>query len=825
MSARLYGMVVVCALLVAVYTMSHSSKFHVVDEVSLFSITESVALRGEVDTNTIAWSQWVNSPGEVLGAFGSDGEVYSKKGPAPAILAVPWYLFLRTLAQLDITVGLLQGTLLWNGVVTALTALVLWWFARTLGYRERTGAGLVLLFGLGTIAWPYANQFFGEPLSALALFGCFAALVRWLRTRGRVMWAAVAGIAAGVAVTTVTAHTLLIAVMALYAFGLPLWLAQRSRQSVAQPAAVQPAGGLVLPRGWFSGVVAFAAPLLLANLLLLLYNYMRFGNPFETGYHFDSGEGFSTPIWEGLWGLLVSPYRGVFWFTPLFFASVAAWFVFRRRHRHEAIMSGAVSLVLILLYSMWWMWWAGFAWGPRFLVPLAPFWVLWLAPWMEQVDGALQAWRPKRGWRTLTAHLGRGGWLLLVLTPISFIVQVAAVVVNFVNFEIRLRDLYPTDWENPLAFGPPAQSILALGDSPVVGQFRLMRSNFVANTDLAWLWSDGNVQLLLFAIGGAVLLTLTAAFVQWWLAEGRATERISAERWLPSTPVRSLLPILPLLLIVVWLGEVAHNPHYGDPERGYRAIIRDICASADGDDAIVTVAPFAYQIPMNWLGGECKEPIPMFGLAPSSMEYEEAGRMMRDVLARYNRVWLVTGGLPPNDPENTVEQWLASEAYKANDTWYEDFRLVDYGTATLLQHAPETPLNATLVGAGTSQITLIAARVPSLSLPGRVLPVDVRYQLQDQNDQDLRWFVQLLRPEGNPAAMLDTGPEDGYLPFSQLPANEELIERAGLLLPDNLPPGRYEVIAGLYNPALEGAPRLRTPDGSDFVRLGMVEVR
>jgi hypothetical protein len=83
----------------------------------------------------------------------------------------------------------------------------------------------------------------------------------------------------------------------------------------------------------------------------------------------------------------------------------------------------------------------------------------------------------------------------------------------------------------------------------------------------------------------------------------------------------------------------------------------------------------------------------------------------------------------------------------------------------------------------------------------------------------------LLRPEGYPAALLDTGPEDGYLPFSALPPNTEIVERAGLLLPDNLPPGRYELIAGLYNPAQEGAPRLRAADGTDFVHLGFVVVQ
>ena len=132
-SVRLYGFVIVFSVLVAIYTMSHSSKFHVVDEVSLFSVTESLGQRGSVDTNAIAWTQWVNSPGEVLGAFGADGQVYSKKGPAPAFLAVPWYLLLLTVSRMDVAVGLLQGTLLWNGFITAFTALLFWGTAGRLG--------------------------------------------------------------------------------------------------------------------------------------------------------------------------------------------------------------------------------------------------------------------------------------------------------------------------------------------------------------------------------------------------------------------------------------------------------------------------------------------------------------------------------------------------------------------------------------------------------------------------------------------------------------------------------------------------------------------
>ena len=63
------------ALLTIIYVLSSAGRFHIVDEVSMFAVTESVALRRDMDTNAIAWTQWVNSPGEVLGAFGEDGQV------------------------------------------------------------------------------------------------------------------------------------------------------------------------------------------------------------------------------------------------------------------------------------------------------------------------------------------------------------------------------------------------------------------------------------------------------------------------------------------------------------------------------------------------------------------------------------------------------------------------------------------------------------------------------------------------------------------------------------------------------------------------------
>ncbi|MBK8048373.1 MAG: hypothetical protein IPK16_15390 [Anaerolineales bacterium] len=251
---RLIGILITVALLTTIYVLSSAGRFHIVDEVSMYAVTESLALRRDVDTNTIAWTQWVNSPGEVLGAFGPDGQVYSKKGPAPSFVAAPLYWLLHQVTHLGVEIGQLQGTLLFNAIITAWTAALLWLTALRLGYRDRTGLILALLFGLTTIAWPYAKQFFGEPLSAVGLLGLFYGMLAWRQT-GRWWWMTVAGVAAGLVAATVTAHTVLIGVFV--GWLIIDWFVRERQSGISR---------LLL------GLAAFAVPVLIAAGLLAAYN-------------------------------------------------------------------------------------------------------------------------------------------------------------------------------------------------------------------------------------------------------------------------------------------------------------------------------------------------------------------------------------------------------------------------------------------------------------------------------------------------------------------------------------------------------------------------
>ena len=80
---RLFGILLLMALLVCVYTLTSSAAFTSSTEVSLFAVTESLAPAAG-RPNTIAWTQYVNSPWRSAGNV-RPGRAGLLKGPAPGI--------------------------------------------------------------------------------------------------------------------------------------------------------------------------------------------------------------------------------------------------------------------------------------------------------------------------------------------------------------------------------------------------------------------------------------------------------------------------------------------------------------------------------------------------------------------------------------------------------------------------------------------------------------------------------------------------------------------------------------------------------------------
>jgi hypothetical protein len=758
--------------LFACYMLAYSGQLHTVDEVVRFAVTESIARRGQFDMNQIAWSQWALSPATRQGSFGLQGNVFSKKGIALSLLAVPIYW----IAWMTHQVGLVQTTMLFNPLITALTGVVVLFYARRLGYAPGISLATALAFGLSTIAWVYSKFFLDEPLSALTLFLAAYFLLRF-RNKPHPTESALAGLSLGLAVATKTTNLALVPIYVLYLI-LPPWQTENEQPEKSWKV-------------W--SVLLLLVPVIIVCLLLGLYNLIRFGNPLTTGYDFGAGETFSTPLWLGLYGFLFSPYKSIFLYSPILLASLVSFPLFFKRHRREGWLLGLIVVAHLLLLAKWYMWWGGFAWGPRFLVPLTPFLIVTLAPLVEGM---------------LTRGSLGGKLALVALALLSTAVQVLGVSVNFVLYEVKLREIFPAPEINPALYDPPA--LYDFRYSPILGQMQLLSREY---SDLAWLGPDWmDLPVLVLTLG---LILLSAAVIFWLMRQ--ANKALEGRRV-------TILAVIGLVSVVALSGfslrRYYRDPLQSGPNAGYMQALEHIEAHAQPGDGIVTMTPYQYDFPMNHYRGR----LPILGLAQAEPPLEDGMvRLLEGALSAHRQLWLVTAGIQPADSTNGVEEWLAQHAFKASDEWYGDFRLCLYGSPGELSEP--TPLGIQL---GTD-ISLRGYQVESQSVsPGQILNLSLYWQALAQPDRNYKVFVQLLSSEGQLVAQRDSQPLDGFHPTSTWRLGQEITDRYGLLLPDTLPPGAYQLVAGMYEG--QTGQRLHVSGegiqaGADMIPLAEIEVR
>jgi hypothetical protein len=457
------------ALLFSVYLFTFSGVYHSSDEMSMLVATDSLARRGEWDIELLRWM------GEQQGSFGDDGHLYSRKGIGTTLAAWPTYW----LALQSSHLGNVQAAMLTNGLVTALTGVLVYLVVRQLGYGPGPGLGVALAFGVGTMAWPYARYLFSESLASLGLMASFyfllchdARAASPAKGRGReVALPLLAGAGLGLALLARLNNAIVAPFLGLL---LLFYLYQRHGKDW---------------RAWIRPVVLFGLPVVATLAVTGWYNWLRFGSPLTTGYLPE--ERFATPFFEGFYGLTLSPGKGLLWYNPLLFAALAGWPAFFRRHRAAALLVAAVVLGNVAFYAPWYLWWAGHGWGARFLVTLLPFATLSLAP-------VLEAARNRRG---LTIALG-------TLAAASLGVQLLGVAADF---DLYLEDIYAElGLYHPDTLFKPAYS-------PLVRQIAYLHPE---NLDLAWArgdspdWRAMGLGLALVLVSG-LALGLCAARKRW----------------------------------------------------------------------------------------------------------------------------------------------------------------------------------------------------------------------------------------------------------------------------------------------------------------------
>ena len=603
--------------LLSVYLLTFSGSLHSSDGQAMFSVSESLVRRGAYDINQIRWM------GLQQGTFGPDGDLYCRKGLGTSLVALP----LAWLGLLVPTWGMIQAAMLLNVVVTALTGTLVFVYVRRLGYSSATACASALVFGLGTIAWPYAKYFFSEPLTGISLLAAaYFTLQPGLPQGERSSWLRfmLAGFSLGLAIATrfanaalVPIYAILLAVHLLRAAGITRWSAIRSTPS------------LLITATW-RGLLAFAVPLAIWAAVLAEYNYVRFGNPLTTGYLAE--ESFSGPWITGILGLLVSPGKGLLVFCPVLVAVLPSLPAFVRRHPLHATLTALVAAAYVLLYGKWFMWHGGFAWGPRFLLPIIPLLCVAMAPLLERLKGRLRV----------------AFWALFA---VSAAIQVLGLSVDFVHYqEALLQTGLPLF--DPVTFFHPRYA-------QILGTLPFLRAE---NLDFAWVHTVPTFAIDWIALATSMFLVGMCA----WLL-------VLVARRSPSRRPNRVYAFVLLALLVAAGTAFCLARYKNDGHGDYVQMLGYLQAASRPSDAIIQNSPPETAIMQNHYKGR----LPSYGLFEGEQPLSQDTLALLDTLAdRHPRIWLIPDDLPPR--ASSLDLWFAQQGWSAERHSFGSERLTLY---------------------------------------------------------------------------------------------------------------------------------------------------
>jgi hypothetical protein len=289
-----------------------------------------------------------------------DGKCFSKFDPGIQILGTPFYIAGRLVggpAPLDtnsLSIPRVAISLL-NVVLTAGTIAVLYLIARSLSDSAAVALEIALIFGLTTIAWPYASTYFAQPIIAFLLVsGMYFLFVEENTSVLRVILCGIGFMLA--TLTRLDALPLIVVMIGFYHVFNP-------KRSLRDLAILTTFIGLGL-------------------LGQMAYNIYRTGSPLLSGY---ASEGWNSVFWKGLYGLTISPNKGILFFSPLVAASMPGFILlWKDGKKKEVGLILSLFVIQLATYSSWWTWEGGWSWGPRFLVVTNPFLMLGLIPWLRR---------------------------------------------------------------------------------------------------------------------------------------------------------------------------------------------------------------------------------------------------------------------------------------------------------------------------------------------------------------------------------------------------------------------------------------------------------
>jgi hypothetical protein len=430
------------------------------DGVETFVVTESMLTKGSTMIHPD-----VQSIRELYGRSYDQNNITSAPQPyhSPrslllAAINIPFYYAATVLFSSPVTVT----ALFVNSVLISLIAMVVFSFSFKLYGSIKISFISGLIFCICSFIWPYNTSLYPQPLQALLIITPAYLIYRSEHQHGAFICNYTKG-EMNINSPSLENSKFVYPILSGTLLGLAVF---------AHPSSIIAIPGFIAyfvfsPVTFSKRVlISFLVSLTLVILFVVLVNFWRFGSITEFGYY---GYGSVTVHggWEGLLGLWVSPGFGmVSYFPPVILVPFAVKkLIHKKESRHVAFLVVYISVAFWLFfgtlsYDEPVSWSGAFAWGPRYMMPLLPFFVVALGSLFNGLGrhSVLQI--------IAISSLCVSGFFVNILGKLVWVSYVA----NYIWEKLGLQMIAPNYW-GIVAWNPLY--------SPIVLHYKVLTENFL----------------------------------------------------------------------------------------------------------------------------------------------------------------------------------------------------------------------------------------------------------------------------------------------------------------------------------------------------------
>jgi len=343
------------------------------DGLENYLTAESIVLDGDIYINDKPFEIPEMRHG-VKGIQDSEGRFSTSYGLGLPILLVPLYCIGHLIAGFIPSINhayITQFTVsLFNPLVTAFLAMVLFLFIEKLGFSKRTCFLTALCYSFCTMAAVYTRSGFSEP--AIALFLLLALFSIYLHEKtGLMRYILYASVLIGYTLLIKKNSLIYIPMLLAYLFYRGLQLKNLKRQ-------------LLL---WATGAIPA-----IFLLIICFFYFALMKTSITSGLSTPKGDVtfYGGSMIKGLFYFLLSPGKGYFLYNiPLLLAFIGAKDMLRREKRLSLLI---IIFVIsnLLFYAFIFRRGSLFSWGPRYLYPTIPFMCIFLAYYIENAKNLVK---------------------------------------------------------------------------------------------------------------------------------------------------------------------------------------------------------------------------------------------------------------------------------------------------------------------------------------------------------------------------------------------------------------------------------------------------